>query len=180
MSLKTIQVSGVPHCGDAIGIYEVRMYEGGRIRIKAIDDSCRGRKRDTATTFDRVLPTPTPPPATATPTPVFTLARSSQEIAGTYQKTIGAGCIRFHEDGTFRQARRLDDLEDSPFASCEFHFEGTQMHVGECKVFGVPPCNVDAVYEVRLLEVGGIEIVAIEDECEPRRLDTATVYDGVP
>jgi hypothetical protein len=111
---------------------------------------------------------------------VFTLAKSSQEIAGTYQKTIGAGCIRFQEDGTFRQVRRLNELEDSPFAICEYHFEGTQMQVGECQVSGVPPCNVDAVYEVRLLEGGGIEIVAIDDECEPRRLDTATVYDAVP
>jgi hypothetical protein len=111
---------------------------------------------------------------------VFTLGKSSQEIAGTYQKTIGAGCIRFQEDGTFRQARRLDDLEDSPFAICEFHFEGTQMQVGQCQVFGVPPCNVDAIYKVRLLEGGGIEIAAVDDKCGPRRLDTATFYNAVP
>jgi hypothetical protein len=150
------------------------------MKIKAIEDSCKPRKRETATTFDRVTATPTPPPATATSTPVFTLARSAEEIAGTYQKTIGAGCIRFQEEGTFRQARRLDALDDSPFSICDFRFEGTQMQVGECREFGVPPCKVDAVYEVRLLEGGGIELVAIEDQCRPRRLDTATVYDAVP
>jgi hypothetical protein len=112
---------------------------------------------------------------------MFSLATSLEELAGTWQKTIGAGCIRFDEDGTFRQARRRDALDDSPFAICETSFEGTQLLVGQCTVSGVPPCgDATAVYEVRLLESGGIEIVAIEDDCSPRRLDTATVYDPVP
>jgi hypothetical protein len=112
---------------------------------------------------------------------VFTLATSLEEIAGSWQKTIGAGCIRFQDDGTFRQARRLGALDDSPFAICEIWFEGTQLFVGQCTVSGVPPCGeAIAIYEVRLLESGGIEIVAIEDNCSPRRLDTATVYDAVP
>lgn len=179
MHIETFKVSGVPDCGDAIGIYEVRMFENGRIRVKAIEDDCSPRKRDTDTVFDMVPPTPTPPPATATPARQFTLASSASEAAGTYQKTVGAGCIRILEDGTFRQARRLEELDESPFAICEFEFKGTEMRVGECRVFGVPPCGVDAVYEIRLLEGGGIEMVALDDECQPRRLDTATIYHAV-
>jgi hypothetical protein len=126
-------------------------------------------------------PTSTLPPPTPTSTPVFTLATSPEEIAGTWQKTIGAGCIRFQADGSFRQARRRDALDDSPFAICEIWFEGTQLFVGECTVSGVPPCgDAIAIYEVRLLDSGELEIVAIKDDCSPRRLDTATVYSAVP
>jgi hypothetical protein len=91
------------------------------------------------------------------------------------------GCWHLAEDGTFRQARRRDALDNSPFAICEVWFEGTQLFVGQCTVSGVPPCeDAIATYEVRLLEGGGIEIVTIEDACSPRRLDTATVYHAVP
>lgn len=124
--------------------------------------------------------TPTVAPPTATPTPAVRLATSVEEIAGTWQKTTGAGYIRFNEDGTFDQARAFDDLDSHPFAICEFWFEGTQMFIGECTVSGVPPCtNPVAIYEVWLLEGDRIEIVAIEDKCSARRRDTATVYDPV-
>jgi hypothetical protein len=94
---------------------------------------------------------------------------------------MGAGCIRFDEDGTLRQAPRRDTLDDSPFAICEIWFEGTQLCVGECTVAAVPPCgDFVATYEVRLLGRGRIEIVAIDDDCSPRRLDTATVYSAAP
>jgi hypothetical protein len=126
-------------------------------------------------------PTPTPPPATATSTPAFTLAASLEEVVGTWQKTTGAGCIRFDGDGTFRQAQRRDALDNSPFAVCEIWFEGTQLSVGKCTVSGVPPCGDRvAIYEVRLLGPGRIEIVAVDDDCSPRRLDTATVYSATP
>jgi hypothetical protein len=179
MSLTGKLVRGVISCEDIVGIYEVRMLEGDRIRVKTIEDDCKPRKRETNTVFYWVPPTPTPAAPALTPTPFFTLANSAEQIAGTYQKTMGAGCIRFQGDGTLRQARRVDALDDSSFAICEIRFEGTQMQVGECTVSGVPPCNVHAVYEVRLLEGGGIEVVAIEDDCGPRRLDTAALYDAV-
>lgn len=125
--------------------------------------------------------TPTAEPPTATPTQAITLATSADEIAGTWQKTRGTGYIRFYEEGTFHQARALDDLDSHPFAICEFWFEGTQMFIGQCSVSGVPPCgDVIAIYEVRLLEGDKIQIVAIEDSCSPRRGDTATMYDAVP
>jgi hypothetical protein len=109
------------------------------------------------------------------------LATSLEEIAGTWQKATGAGCIRFDDDGTFRQARRRDALDNSPFAICEIWFEGTQLSVGKCTVSGVPPCGDRvAIYEVRLLGSGRIEIVVIDDACSPRRLDTATVYSAAP
>jgi len=124
--------------------------------------------------------TPEPAPPTATPTQAFTLATSAEEIAGTWHKTIGAGYIRFYEDGAFHQARALDNLDSKPFAICEFRFEGTRMFTKEISVSGVPPCgDTIGIYEVRLLEGGKIQIVSIEDKCSPRRGDTATVYEPV-
>jgi hypothetical protein len=48
MHVKDKEVSGVPACGDAIGIYEVRLYPEGYIRIVVIKDSCSPRAGDTA------------------------------------------------------------------------------------------------------------------------------------
>lgn len=133
-----------------------------------------------APTTERPAATPTPEPPTATSTQAFTLATSADEIAGTWQKTSGSGYIRFFEEGTFNQARALDDLDSHPFAICEFWFEGTQMVIGQCTVSGVPPCgDAVAIYEVRLFEDDRIQIVAIEDSCASRRGDTATMYDAV-
>jgi hypothetical protein len=127
-------------------------------------------------------PTPIPPTATPTavpptPTPTVRLATSIEEIAGAWEKISGAGYIRFNDDGTFDQARSLGGLDSRPFATCEFWLEGSQMTIGQCRVFGVPPCtNPTASYEIWLLEGNRIEIVAINDSCSPRRNDTATVY----
>jgi hypothetical protein len=127
-----------------------------------------------------VPPARTPEPPTATPTQAFILATSAEEIVGTWQKTIGAGYIRFYEDGAFHQARALDNLDSKPFAICEFRFEGTQMLIKEISVSGVPSCGEPiGIYEVRLLEGGKIQIVSIKDKCSPRRGDTATVYEPV-
>jgi hypothetical protein len=111
---------------------------------------------------------------------VFSLATSVEEIAGTWRKTAGVGYIRFYEDGIWRQARTLDALDGRPFAICEIWFEGTQLSVGQCTVFGVPPCgDAIAIYEARLLQGGGLHLVAIKDSCRPRKLDTATTYEAV-
>lgn len=108
------------------------------------------------------------------------LATSAEEIVGTWQKTIGAGYIRFYEDGTFHQARAPGDLDSKPFAICEFRFEGTQMFTKEISVSGVPSCgDTPGINEVQLLEGEKMEIVSIEDKCVHRRRDTATVYEPV-
>ena len=127
--------------------------------------------------------TPIPPTATAIPptaTPTVRLATSVGEIAGTWQKTTGAGYIRFNENGTFDQARGFDDLDSTPFAICEFWFEGTQMFIGECDVSGVPPCsNPVAIYEIWVLEGDRIQIAAVDDSCTPRVNDTVREYQAV-
>jgi hypothetical protein len=111
---------------------------------------------------------------------VFSLATSIGEIAGTWRKAAGVGYIGFYEDGIWRQARTLDALDDRPFAICEIWFEGTQLLVGQCTVFGVPPCgDAIAIYEARLLPGDGLRLVAIEDSCAPRMHDTATTYEAV-
>ena len=54
MLIKEISVSGVPPCGDAIGIYEVRLLEGGKLQIVSIEDKCSPRRGDTATVYEPV------------------------------------------------------------------------------------------------------------------------------
>jgi hypothetical protein len=122
----------------------------------------------------------TPPTTLVSEAPAATLATSAEEIVGTWHKTIGAGYIRFYEDGAFHQARALDNLDSKPFAICEFRFEGTRMFTKEISVSGVPSCgDAIGIYEVRLLEDDKIQIASIEDKCSPRRSDTATVYEPV-
>jgi hypothetical protein len=131
-------------------------------------------------TSTAIPPTATlkPEPPTATPTQAFTLATSAEEIVGTWHDP--AGYTRFYEDGTFHAARVLDKLDSQPYAINEFRFEGTRMFIKEISVSGVPPCgDTTGIYEVRLLEGGKIQIVAIKDKCSPRRGEMATVYEPV-
>ncbi len=54
------------------------------------------------------------------------------------------------------------------------------MFIKELSVSGVPSCgDTIAIYEVRLLEGGKIQIVSIEDKCSPRRGDIAGKYKPV-
>lgn len=48
MFTKELSVSGVPSCGDTIGIYKVRWLEGGKIQIVSIEDNCSARRGDIA------------------------------------------------------------------------------------------------------------------------------------
>ena len=145
--------------------------------------ACGGVRAEPTATPTSVPPTVAPTAArpTVTPAQAFTLAASLEEIAGTtWRKTVGAGYLRFCEDGTFHQANALDSLDDSPFAICRFWFEGTQMFYAELSVSGVPSCgDTIGVCEVRLLEDDTLEIVSIEDSCGPRRRDMATLYEAV-
>lgn len=54
MSLKETAVDGVPSCGDAIGLYEVRLLPNGKIQIVTIEDQCPPRATDTALEFEPV------------------------------------------------------------------------------------------------------------------------------
>jgi hypothetical protein len=46
MSIEQISVSGVPTCGSRIGVYEVRLLEGGKVEIVVIKDKCSARAGD--------------------------------------------------------------------------------------------------------------------------------------
>ena len=54
ISLKQLEVSGVPSCGDSVGIYEIRLYPKGNIQVVKIKDSCPQRAGDTALPFTPV------------------------------------------------------------------------------------------------------------------------------
>lgn len=54
MYLKQKAVSGVPSCGDRIGIYKVRLYPEGNIQIVEVKDSCAPRAGDTALKLEPV------------------------------------------------------------------------------------------------------------------------------
>lgn len=129
-------------------------------------------------TLPPVLPTSTPTekPPTSTPTQAFTLATSAEEIVGTW--FAGSYHIRFDKDGTFRQALALDKLDSEPYAISSYKFEGTKMVITEVSVSGVPTCGKKiGSYEIRLLESGNIQIVAIKDQCPPRAGDVAGEYE---
>lgn len=161
--------------------------------------ACTGLQTNTPTTVPAVISTtappepsptfvpptntPVPPSATPTTTPTserpaasptisFTLATSAEEIIGTWYETNLY--IRFDEDGTFRQANALGDLESRPYAICSFQFEGPKMVIKEISVMGVPSCG-DKIgkYEVQKLANGNIKIMTISDGCRPRSGDTA-------
>jgi hypothetical protein len=119
-----------------------------------------------------------PPTATPIPTQAFTLATSAEKITGTW--AMGNYYIRFDKDETFRQAHALDKLDSQPYAVNSYQFEGTKMVMTEIKVSGVPTCGKKiGSYEIRLLENGNIQIVAIKDECAPRTGDMAGEYKPV-
>lgn len=120
----------------------------------------------------------TPKIPTATPTQAFTLASSAEEVIGTWAK--GNYYIRFDEDGTFRQAHSLNQLDSQPYAISSYQFEGLEMVTVGISVSGVPSCG-DKVgtYEIRLFESGKIKIATIRDQCGPRAGDVAGEYEPV-
>lgn len=54
MSIEEISVSGVPTCGSKIGVYEVRLLEGGKIRIVVTKDACSARADDISREYEPV------------------------------------------------------------------------------------------------------------------------------
>lgn len=126
-------------------------------------------------------PTPVPPTTelpTSTPTRVYIVVMSAEEIIGTWVKDTFY--IRFDDDGTFRQAHSLDDLENHPYAISSYRFDGMRLIMQELILSGVPSCGVESGrYEIRLLESGNMWIVSVRDPCAPRRGDTVGEYEPV-
>lgn len=54
MVIRTVSISGVPPCGDVIGIYEVRLFANYGIEIVPVEDSCSPRRRDMAAMYEAV------------------------------------------------------------------------------------------------------------------------------
>ena len=125
-----------------------------------------------------VPPTPTPVPPTETSAAAFTLASSAEEIVGTWQ--LGSYTIRFDDDGTCSQMGPYTS-DDRPYAINEFSFDGTRMSLKEISVVPfIASCGSKVgVYEVRLLESGTIQIVAINDKCTDRAGDVEGEYEPV-
>ena len=126
-----------------------------------------------------VTPTPVPPTATPIPpTPIaFKLATSAEEILGTWQ--VGDHALRFDEDGTCSHLGPYT-RGDRPYAISEFTFDGTRMSLKEISVSNVSSCGREVgTYEVRLLESGYIQFVAVNDKCASRAGDVTGVYESV-
>ena len=54
MLVTEVAVSGVPSCDDAVGHYEVRLFESGDLQIVVIKDPCHARAGSTAWVYERV------------------------------------------------------------------------------------------------------------------------------
>ncbi len=87
------------------------------------------------------------------------LASSAEDIAGTWQSTIGSPEAHFNEDGTLRV-----EFEGNAHANGEYWFEGTRFFIK--KPFGNECFNAETgIYEVELLENGNLNFTVIDDEC---------------
>ncbi|MGD0920043.1 MAG: hypothetical protein ABSB22_26700 [Thermodesulfobacteriota bacterium] len=108
------------------------------------------------------------------------LATSAEEIFGTW--VAGSShYLRFDQDGTFRGANTLDQLNSLPYSINSYQFNGTKMVITE--VWGAIPANTCgekiASYEIQLLESGNIRIVVIEDQCQRRAANIPGEYKPV-
>ena len=122
--------------------------------------------------------TSTPPTAPA-PLP-FTLAAHAEDLIGTWRRLDGL-YVRFYDDGTYHQGFSLRDLDSMPAMANTYAFDGPQIRVMEISSAVGLSCGSDVgIYEVRLLEGGGIQIVVINDSCGFRRSDYRGVYEAVP
>jgi len=140
--------------------------------------------------------TPTPVPPTDTPTPVPatpTLTReptatpddnpvqvtSAEQIIGTwFWKT--RYFLRFDDDGTFRQAHSLKDLDKKAYAVMYYEFKGKEMIITEKGVAGVPPCGKTVgIYDLQLLSNGNLKFAEGEDDCVLRMIELLKEWNPV-
>lgn len=106
---------------------------------------------------------------------------SFEDIAGTYLRGPGHGPIyfQFSEDGTWHASSNRDLVEDRPQSIMETRFEGTKVFLKETKSTGCGD-DLEAIYEIHLLENGNLQLVAIEDKCLHRSGDFETEWAPVP
>ena len=106
---------------------------------------------------------------------------SFEDIAGSTYEHQGPGApffFQFFEDGTWHGSSNRDLLEDRPADIFETRFEGTTIFVNETK--GFCEDNLDAIYEIHLLENGNLRLVAIEDNCAIRSSFFPAEWAAVP
>jgi len=139
------------------------------------------------TTTQPPIPTQTDVPATSTSEPTATqfptaapvVISSLEDLAGTWHKTTpstygGEIYRQFREDGSYRVAGSIAELESNPRVIGNYRFEDHLLTLED--VSGDPPWD-DCVasrqvgkYEVQRLENGYIRFVKVEDECEGRSM----------
>jgi len=126
------------------------------------------------------IPTNTSPPPTATAPEPYTVVIDPGPIIGTW-KFSSSDFTRFDLDGTYREARSLENLDDKPFSIGDYNFDNGHLVVKTISVFGVPSCGTKVgKYEVRILDSGKMQIVLIKDSCGPRGGDTKGIYERIP
>ena len=97
---------------------------------------------------------------------------SFDDIAGTIYQIQGSGgqfFFYFFEDGTWHGSSNRDLVEERPIGIAETRFEGTTVFLKQIKgicfnTWGAGD-DLDATYEIHLLENGNLQLVAIEDPC---------------
>jgi len=126
------------------------------------------------------IPTKTSPPPTATAPEPYIVVIDPDPIVGTW-KFSSSDFTRFDLDGTYREARSLESLDDKPFSIGHYDFDNGYLVVETLSVFGVPSCGTKVgKYEVRILDSGKMQIVLIKDSCGPRGGDTKGIYERIP
>ncbi len=107
---------------------------------------------------------------------------SFEDIAGFYLRDpVGHGPIyfQFSEDGTWHASSNRDLVEDRPQSIMETRFEGTKVFLKETKAAACGD-DLEAIYEIHLLENGNLQLVAIEDKCLHRSGDFEAEWAPVP
>jgi hypothetical protein len=126
------------------------------------------------------VPTSTSPLPTATAPEPYTVVVDPAPVIGSW-KYSSSNFTRFDPDGTYREARSLEALDDKPFAINQYDFEGGFLVVREISVSDVPPCGSKVgIYEVRILDSGQMQMVLIKDGCGHRERDTVGIYERIP
>jgi len=145
-----------------------------------------GCRSTAATTAPPAPPTPSaaPPtkvrPPTATAPEPYDVVTDLQLILGKWKLTDSI-FVRFDQDGTFRGAHRLDELDSGPYHIHTCELKDGRLEIAQVRVVGVPSCGSKVGrYEVRLLESRNLQLVLIQDPCAPRAADTAGVYSRLP
>jgi hypothetical protein len=133
------------------------------------------------------IPTPTDVPANPTNEPTATqlpmaapvVISSLEDLVGTWHKTTpstygGEIYRQFREDGSYRVAGSVAELDSKPRVIGKYGFEEQVLTLED--VSGDPPWDECvksrqvARYEVQKLESGYIRFVKLEDECDGRSM----------